>query len=79
MAANTIVVSPAAGPLTLRGEPLNAPTTIPPMIPEMIPENKGAPDAKAMPRHKGRAMRKTTMEAEKSYLKYSFIFMKGKC
>ena len=30
------------------------------MIPAMIPENKGAPDANAIPRHKGSATKKTT-------------------
>jgi hypothetical protein len=30
------------------------------MIPAMIPERSGAPEASAMPRHKGSATRKTT-------------------
>jgi hypothetical protein len=31
---------------------------MPPTIPEMIPENNGAPEAKAIPRHKGKAQLK---------------------
>jgi hypothetical protein len=33
---------------------------MPPTIPAIMPENKGAPDASAMPRHSGTATRKTT-------------------
>jgi hypothetical protein len=44
--------------------------TIPPIIPVSIPANKGAPDAIAMPRHKGRATRKTTMPAGRSLFKF---------
>lgn len=33
---------------------------IPPIIPDIIPENKGAPDAIAIPKHKGSATKKTT-------------------
>jgi hypothetical protein len=32
----------------------------------MIPENIGAPEARAMPRQRGSATRKTTIPAEKS-------------
>ena len=39
------------------------PITIPPMIPEIRPEIKGAPQASAIPRHKGSATRKTTIPA----------------
>jgi len=66
MAASTMEVSPAAGPLTLNGDPLSEPTTIPPAIPAISPENNGAPDASAMPRHRGSATRKTTTAAGKS-------------
>jgi hypothetical protein len=38
----------------------------------MIPENKGAPEAKAIPIQRGKATRKTTKLAGKSYL----IFLK---
>ena len=68
MAAN-----PAAGPLTPILEPLKAPTTIPPMMPAMSPENNGAPLAKAIPKHNGRATKKTTILAEKSFLIFYFF------
>ena len=44
----------------------NTPTTIPPTTPATIPENKGAPEASAIPRHNGRATRNTTTLAGKS-------------
>ena len=53
MAVRTMTASPAAGPLTPRGEPLSAPTTMPPMIPAMSPAKRGAPHARAIPRHSG--------------------------
>jgi len=34
----------------------------------MIPENNGAPEAKAIPRHKGNATKKTTSHDAKSDL-----------
>lgn len=42
---------------------------MPPIIPEIIPVNKGAAEAKEMPRHKGRAIKNTTKPADKSVLK----------
>jgi hypothetical protein len=36
----------------------------------MIPANKGAPDAKAIPKHNGTATKNTTMLAGKSFLKF---------
>ena len=39
---------------------LRKPTTIPPIIPAMIPDKGGAPEAKAIPKQRGRATRKTT-------------------
>jgi hypothetical protein len=39
----------------------------------MIPEKRGAPDARAIPRHSGSATRNTTTLAGKSYLR----FLKG--
>ena len=63
-----MTAKPAAGPLTPNGEPLATPTTIPPTIPAIIPANNGAPDAKAIPRHKGTATKNTTMLAGKSFL-----------
>ena len=70
MPFKTITVKPAAGPVTLNADPLIKATIIPPIIPEIIPENKGAPDAKAIPKHKGRATKKTTKPAGKSSLRY---------
>jgi hypothetical protein len=58
-----MAVRPAAGPLTLKEEPLSEPTTMPPTTPAIIPEKSGALDARAMPRHRGRATRKTTIDA----------------
>jgi hypothetical protein len=78
MAANTIVVSPAAGPLMLSGDLLKAPTIAPPMIPDNSPENKGAPDAKAIPRHRGNATRNTTTPERKSFEKYFLMFINVK-
>ncbi len=57
IAAATIDVKPAAGPLTLSGDPLKNPTTIPPTTPAMIPEKRGAVEPKAIPRQSGRATR----------------------
>ena len=39
-------------------------------MPAIIPENKGAPDASAMPKHKGKATKKTTKPAGISSFKY---------
>jgi hypothetical protein len=50
---------------------LKYPTTNPPTIPEMIPENKGAPEAIAIPKHSGKATKKTTKPAEKSDLRFA--------
>ena len=36
----------------------------------MIPEKRGAPDARAMPKHKGSATKNTTSPAGKSSFKY---------
>ncbi len=66
MAVNTIAAKPAAGPLTPILEPLKAPTTIPPIIPAINPENKGAPLARAIPKHNGKATKNTTTLAGKS-------------
>src|SRR5450830_469205 len=76
--ASTTAARPAAGPLTLEWEPLSRPTTTPPMMPEIIPENRGAPEASAMPRHKGSATRKTTMPAGRSCLRWlSVMIVRG--
>jgi hypothetical protein len=68
-----MAVSPAAGPLTLVCEPLINPTIIPPKIPEINPEARGAPEANDIPKHKGKATKKTTIEADKSAKKFSFL------
>jgi hypothetical protein len=66
MPFKTITVRPAAGPETLNADPLANATTTPPIIPAIIPENKGAPDASAIPKHKGKATKKTTIPGSKS-------------
>ena len=70
IAVKTIAVKPAAGPETLKWDWLKYPTIIPPTTPEIIPENKGAPLAKAIPRHNGKATRKTTKPEAKSDLRF---------
>ena len=66
IAAATMAVKPAAGPLTLSGDPLMNPIAIPPTTPAMIPENKGTLDPNAMPKHRGSATKNTTKAAGKS-------------
>ena len=63
IAVKTITVRPAAGPETLSWEPLAHETTRPPMMPAIIPEKSGAPDARAIPRQRGSATKKTPMLA----------------
>ena len=67
---NTMAVNPAAGPVTLRLEPLKKPTKIPPITPVIMPEKSGAPLANAIPKQSGNATRKTTSPASRSVLKY---------
>jgi hypothetical protein len=66
IAAPTMAVSPAAGPLTLNCEPLKEPMTMPPMMPAMMPLNNGALEARAIPRQRGSATKNTTIEDGKS-------------
>jgi hypothetical protein len=66
MAARTIAIKPAAGPVTLTFELLKLPTISPPIIPLMIPANGGAPLATAIPRQRGKATKNTTMPGSKS-------------
>jgi hypothetical protein len=68
MAVKTIKARPAAGPLTPNDEPLAIPTIIPPTIPAMMPEKSGAPEASAIPKHKGTATKNTTILAGRSLL-----------
>jgi hypothetical protein len=42
-------------------------------MPEIMPLKKGAPDAKEMPKHNGKATRNTTMPAGKSDFKFENI------
>ena len=44
---------------------------MPPIIPEIMPENKGAPEAIAIPKHKGTATKKTTKPDAKSALRFA--------
>src|SRR5690606_32559979 len=74
IAVKTIAASPAAGPLTPTLEPLKPPTTIPQIIPAINPENNDAPLASAIPKHKGRATKKTTKLSGKSLFKYLNIY-----
>ena len=39
------------------------PITIPPTIPAIKPENNGAPEARAIPKQRGKATKKTTILA----------------
>ena len=75
MAVKTMAANPAAGQLTPIFEPLKAPTITPPIIPAIKPENKGAPLAKAIPKHRGRATKKTTILAGKSFFKFDNILI----
>ena len=61
MALATIMVSPAAGPLTDNSDPEIRVTKIPPTIPAIKPAIKGAPEASAIPRHKGNATKNTAI------------------
>ena len=63
IASYTITVSPAAGPLTCKGQPAKGATTRPPTTPVIRPAATGAPDAMAMPMQSGNATKKTTTEA----------------
>ncbi|MCY1455075.1 hypothetical protein D9M71_721850 [compost metagenome] len=69
IAVKIIAVNPAAGPDTLICDWLKYPTMIPPTTPAMIPENNGAPEAIAIPKHNGRATKKTTKPEAKSDLR----------
>ena len=66
--AATKVVKPAAGPETASCDPLTKATTSPPMMPDKSPAYNGAPEAKAIPKQRGSATRKTESPAGKSCL-----------
>ena len=61
-----IATRPAAGPETLIGDREIAPVTMPPIAPATSPKIGGTPLALAMPKHRGRATKKTTRPAEMS-------------
>jgi hypothetical protein len=65
-----MITSPAAAPLMPSEEPLNGATNIPPTILAINPEYNGAPQARAMPRDIGIAIKKIARPAEKSYCKF---------
>ncbi len=69
MAETMIAVNPAAGPDTLICEFEIAPMMMPPITPDIIPENKGAPDAIAIPKQRGSATKNTTKPDEISYFR----------
>ena len=75
MDASTNAAKPAAGPLTLKREPLILPITIPPMIPEIMPEKNGAPEAKEIPKQSGKATKNTTTPAGISRLSEENLFI----
>ena len=65
---STIInIKPAAGPETCRELPENKPTTIPPIIPDTIPLYIGKPQAIEIPIARGRATKKTIIDAIKSF------------
>ena len=72
--AATTVVRPAAGPETDICELLINPITMPPIIPAIIPESGGAPEANAMPKHRGNATKKTTIPEGRFCFKSAKIF-----
>lgn len=53
-------------------EPLMRETNIPPMIAVIMPADGGNPEAIEMPRHKGKAIRKTKKPESKSLRQFSF-------
>ncbi len=61
------MVSPAAGPLTDNSEPERIATIVPPMIPEIRPAISGVPEAKAIPKQRGNATRKTDIPDFQSF------------
>src|SRR5690606_7730919 len=75
MAARTIAAKPAAGPETEMLELEKNPITIPPITPAITPESGGAPEAKAIPKHKGSATRNTTIpEGRLSFIPPNIFF-----
>ncbi len=70
-APKTMTIMPAAGPLIVTYEPDSRLATVPATMPEMMPAIGGAPEANAMPRHSGSAMRKRMKPETTSYLAFS--------
>jgi hypothetical protein len=65
-APTAMTINPAAGPLIVSSELLMSEVTIEPTIAVMTPAMAGYPDASAMPRHNGSAIRKTRKPETKS-------------
>ncbi len=61
IAVATIIVKPAAGPLTESSEPDSKDTNVPPTIPAIRPAKSGAPEASAIPKQRGKATKKTAI------------------
>ena len=65
-------IRPAAGPVIVTKEPLILDTNTPPIIAVKIPAIGGKPDAIAIPRHRGKAIKKTRKPDNKSARQFSF-------
>lgn len=74
MAVATIIVKPAAGPLTDNSDPDKRETITPPTIPATKPAINGAPEASAIPKHRGKATKKTAIPDFQSPLTKEFIY-----
>jgi hypothetical protein len=51
-------------------DPLIKDNTIPPIMPAINPEIGGTPDAKDIPKHKGKAIKETMLPDSKSLLQF---------
>src|SRR5688572_7846239 len=65
-----MTINPAAGPLIVNSELLMHDVTIAPTIAVKTPAMAGYPDASAIPRHNGSAMRNTKNPETTSFEKY---------
>jgi hypothetical protein len=65
-------IKPAAGPVMVTKEPLIRETNNPPIIAVKIPAIGGKPEAIAMPRQRGKAIKKTRNPDNKSARQFSF-------
>jgi hypothetical protein len=62
-----MTIKPAAGPLIVNSELLRNGVSIPPTIAVKIPAIGGTPEATEMPRHSGKAIKKTRRPDAKSF------------